>query len=387
MSRNQSIRVVGIDGKVRKEKVSQLLGYHGLERNEIETATAGDIIALAGIARPHISETLCHPDAPEALPMLTVDEPTISVMFETNNSPFAGQDGKFVTSRQIRDRLQRETLHNVALKVEDTEDPERFRVSGRGELHLSILLETMRREGFEMGVARPQVIFKEIDGVRHEPFERMTVDIEDKDQGDVMEALGVRGGQLSNMTPDGKGRVRLDYTITSRGLIGFQTQFRTLTSGTGLMYHVFEEYRPALSQAVAQRQVGALVSNAQGKALAFAIFNLQERGRMFIKHGDEIYEGQIVGQNSRDNDLPVNPLKGKQLNNIRASGRDEKIILSPPVVFSLEQALEFIDDDELVEITPNFIRLRKRFLKEHERKRATREKKAQSKGSEELGSN
>ncbi len=386
VSRNQSLRVVGIDGSVRREKVSQLLGYHGLERNEVETASAGDIIALAGIARPHISETLCHPDAPEGLPMLTVDEPTISVMFETNNSPFAGKDGKFVTSRQIRDRLKRETLHNVALKVEDTEDPERFRVSGRGELHLSILLETMRREGFEMAVARPQVIFKEIDGVRYEPFERMTVDIEDKDQGDVMEALGVRGGQLSNMTPDGKGRVRLDYTITSRGLIGFQTLFRTLTSGTGLMYHVFEAYRPALPQAVAQRQVGALVSNAQGKVLAFALFNLQERGRMFVKHGDEIYEGQIVGQNSRDNDLPVNPLKGKQLNNIRASGRDEKIILTPPIVFSLEQALEFIDDDELVEITPNFIRLRKRFLKEHERKRATRERKAQSKASEELRS-
>ncbi len=383
VSRNQGIRVVGVDGSVRKEKVAQLLGFEGLERVEVESASAGDIILLAGIARPHISETLCHPDGVEALPMLAVDEPTISVNFETNNSPFAGRDGKFVTSRQIRERLQRETLHNVALRVEDTEDPERFRVSGRGELHLSILLETMRREGYEMGVSRPQVIFKEVDGVRLEPFERMTVDIEDKDQGDVMEALGERGGQLVNMVPDGKGRVRLDYKITSRGLIGFQTLFRTLTSGNGLMYHVFDEYRPALSQAVAQRQAGALVSTAQGKVLAFALFNLQERGRMFVKHGDEVYEGQIVGQNSRDNDLPVNPLKGKQLTNVRASGRDEKIILTPPVEFSLEQALEFIDDDELVEITPNFIRLRKRFLKEHERKRATREKKAQAKASEE----
>ncbi|MFK8031020.1 MAG: translational GTPase TypA [Gammaproteobacteria bacterium] len=384
ISRTQGVSVVGTDGKVRKEKISKLLGFHGLNRVEVETASAGDIIALAGIPKPFISETICQMDTPEALPMLAVDEPTISVMFETNNSPFAGRDGKFVTSRQIRDRLQRETLHNVALRVEDTDDPERFRVSGRGELHLSILLETMRREGFEMAVSRPQVIFKEVDGVRYEPFERMTVDIEDKDQGAVMEALGERGGQLADMLPDGKGRVRLDYSITSRGLIGFQTLFRTLTSGNGLMYHVFDEYRPALPQDVAQRLVGALVSNAQGKALAFAIFNLQERGRMFIKHGDEIYEGQIVGQNSRDNDLPVNPLKGKQLNNIRASGRDEKIILVPPIEFTLEQALEFIDDDELVEITPNFIRLRKRHLKEHERKRATREKKARSKAAEEL---
>ncbi|MEM7082358.1 MAG: translational GTPase TypA [Pseudomonadota bacterium] len=382
VARNQSIRVVDTDGQVRREKISQILGFNGLQRVEVENASAGDIVALAGIARPHISETLCHPDAPEALPMLAVDEPTISVMFETNNSPFAGRDGKFVTSRQIRDRLLRETLHNVALRVEDTDDPERFRVSGRGELHLSILLETMRREGFEMAVSRPEVIFKEIDGVRHEPFERMTVDIEDSDQGAVMEALGERGGQLMDMMPDGKGRVRLDYTITSRGLIGFQTLFRTLTSGNGLMYHVFDEYRPALTQAVAQRQAGALVSNAQGKVLAFALFNLQERGRMFVKPGDEVYEGQVVGQNSRDNDLPVNPLKGKQLTNIRAAGRDEKIILTPPVLFSLEQALEFIDDDELVEITPNYIRIRKRFLKEHERKRASREKKALSKAAE-----
>ena len=378
IKRNDPVIVVGIDGKTRRERISQILGFEGLERIEVPSASAGTIVALAGIERPLISDTLCHPEAVEAMAALTVDEPTISVMFETNNSPFAGREGKFVTSRQIRDRLLRETLHNVALRVEDTEDPERFRVSGRGELHLSILLETMRREGYEMGVSRPQVIFREVDGVRHEPFERLTVDIEESNQGAVMEALGERGGQLSDMTPDGKGRVRLDYKIPSRGLIGFQTLFRTLTSGTGLMYHVFDEYLPALSQAVAQRQNGVLVSTATGKALAFALFNLQERGRLFSSHADEVYEGQIVGQNSRDNDLPVNPLKGKQLNNIRAAGRDEKIVLSPPIKFTLEQALEFIDDDELVEITPKSIRLRKRFLKEHERKRAKRVKKTSS---------
>ncbi|NNF16959.1 MAG: translational GTPase TypA [Gammaproteobacteria bacterium] len=374
--RNDTVAVVGIDGSTRREKISQILGFEGLERVEIQSAAAGDIVALAGIERPRISDTLCHPDAAEALPGLTVDEPTISMVFETNSSPFAGLEGKFVTSRQIRERLMRETLHNVALRVADTDDPEKFRVSGRGELHLSILLETMRREGYELAVSRPRVIFREIDGVRQEPYELLAVDIEERDQGAVMEALGERGGKLSNMTPDGNGRTRLDYKIPSRGLIGFQTHFRTLTSGNGMLYHVFDEYREALSQPVAQRQAGVLISTARGKALAYALFNLQERGRLFIRHADEVYEGQIVGQHNRDNDLPVNPLKGKQLTNVRASGRDEKIVLTPAIEFSLEQALEFIDDDELVEITPQHIRLRKRFLKEHERKRASRQKAA-----------
>ena len=372
IKRNQAITVVDRAGRRRNEKIGQLFGFLGLDRVEIDTAQAGDIIAVAGISHPEISDTLCDQAHPEALPALTVDEPTISMGFEANTSPFVGRDGKFVTSRQLRERLMREAMHNVALRVEDTENAERFTVSGRGELHLAILLETMRREGYEVAVSRPQVVYREVNGERQEPFEMLTVDMEDSGQGAVMEALGTRGGDLENMMPDGKGRVRLDYVIPSRGLIGFQTEFRTLTSGTGLMHHVFDHYGPVRNRGIASRTNGVLVSNGKGKALAYALFALQERGKMFVSPGDELYEGQIVGLHSRDNDLVVNPLKGKQLNNIRAAGKDEALILTPPVTFSLEQAMEFIEDGELVEITPNFIRLRKRHLKETDRKRESR---------------
>ena len=350
----------------------QILGFLGLERIEVPEAQAGDIIAFTGIEELFISDTLCDPKVVESLPPLMVDEPTVSMTFQVNNSPFAGRDGKYVTSRQIRERLQRELLHNVALRVADTEDPDKFRVSGRGELHLGILIENMRREGYELGVSRPEVIIKEVDGEKQEPFEQLTVDVEEQHQGTVMEKLGTRGGDLQNMVPDGKGRVRLDFVIPSRGLIGFRTEFLTSTQGTGLLYNVFDHYGPMKKSSYGQRINGVLIANGMGKALGYALFNLQERGRLFIGPGEEVYEGMIIGIHSRDNDLVVNPLKAKQLTNIRAAGTDENILLTPPIQMSLEQALEFIDDDELVEVTPNFIRLRKKQLLEHERKRASR---------------
>ncbi|MGH8282953.1 MAG: translational GTPase TypA [Gammaproteobacteria bacterium] len=372
ITRNSPVAVIDHEGRVRRERVLQVFGFLGLHRVEVEEAQAGDIVAFTGIPAPRISDTLCDPEHVEALPSLSVDEPTISMTFETNSSPFAGQDGKFLTSRQVRERLYREVLHNVALRVEDTEDTEKFRVSGRGELHLSILLETMRREGYEIAISRPQVIYHEVNGERHEPFEMLTVDIEERHQGGVMEALGSRGGDLADMRSDGRGRMRLDYMMPARGLIGFQTEFRTLTSGTGLMHHIFDHYGPAKITGVNQRANGAMISNGAGKTVAYGLFNLQPRGRLFIAPGEPVYEGQIVGIHARDNDLTVNPLKGKQLTNIRAAGRDENVVLTPPLKFTLEQAMEFIEDDELVEITPHNIRLRKRYLKEHERKKAAR---------------
>jgi len=369
---NMPVTVVDRRGKQRNARVGQVFGFHGLERIEVPEAQAGDIIAFTGIDRLGISDTLCDPAAVEAMPPLTVDEPTVSMTFQVNNSPFAGKDGKYVTSRNIHERLQRELIHNVALRVEDTGDPDKFRVSGRGELHLAILIETMRREGFELGVSRPEVILREIDGEQQEPYEQVTVDIEDSHQGTIMEKLGERGGELNNMMPDGKGRVRLDYIIPSRGLIGFRTEFLTGTQGTGLIYSIFSHYGPMKPGEYGQRINGVLIANGAGKALGYALFNLQERGRLFIGHGDEVYEGMIIGIHSRNNDLVVNPLKGKQLTNIRAAGSDENILLTPPIRMSLEQALEFIDDDELVEVTPHHIRLRKKQLLEHERKRAAR---------------
>ncbi len=373
---NSPITVVDNEGKTRNGRIGKMFGFKGIERIEIMEANAGDIVAVTGMDELFISETLCDRDAVEALPALTVDEPTVTMTFQVNTSPFAGQEGKYLTSRQIRDRLQKELLHNVALRVADTEDPEKFKVSGRGELHLSVLIENMRREGFELAVSRPEVIYKEVDGETHEPYESVTIDIDDEHQGTIMQALQERGGDLENMTPDGKGRVRLDFLIPSRGLIGFQTEFMTMTSGSGLMYHVFDRYAPRKNKSFGQRKNGVLISNGTGKALGFAIFNLQERGKMMINATQQVYEGQVVGIHSRDNDLTVNPLKGKQLTNVRASGTDEALRLVPPIKHTLESALEFIDDDELVEITPENIRIRKRFLLEHERKRASRESKA-----------
>ncbi|HJS22499.1 MAG TPA: translational GTPase TypA [Steroidobacteraceae bacterium] len=372
LRRAAAVTVVDRTGQERSERIGQILGFMGLERVEVESAEAGDIVAFAGIAEPKISDTLCDPQRVEALPQLTVDEPTISMTFEVNTSPFFGREGRFVTSRQLRERLEREALHNVALRVEPTEDPDKLIVYGRGELHLGVLLENMRREGYEIAVSKPRVVIKEVDGVSCEPQELLTVDIEDAAQGAVMTALGERGAQLRAMQPDGRGRVRLDYLIPSRGLIGFQTEFRTLTSGTGLLHHVFDHYGPLVERELGARVNGVLISNAQGTTLAYALFNLQERGRLCVGPGEQVYEGQIVGIHSRDNDLTVNPLKAKKLTNIRAAGSDEKILLTPPVRFSLEQAMEFIADDELVEITPAAIRLRKRALKEQERKRSER---------------
>ena len=369
---NTQVVVVGRDGKQRNARILQVFGFKGLERIEVPDADAGDIIAFTGIDPLEISDTVCSPDAVDGLPPLSVDEPTVSMTFQVNNSPFAGRDGKFVTSRQIRERLQRELLHNVALRVEDTEDPDKFKVSGRGELHLSILIENMRREGYEIGVSRPEVIVKEIDGELCEPYEFVTIEVEEEHQGTIMEKIGERKGDLQNMVPDGQGRVRLEYNMPSRGLIGFQTEFLTATSGTGLIYHVFDRYGPMKKGDIGQRQNGVLISNVAGKGVAFGLFNLQERGRLFVEHGTEIYEGMIVGIHSRDNDLVVNPTKAKQLTNMRASGSDEAIILTPPIRLSLEQALEFIDDDELVEVTPKVIRIRKKLLLEHERKKASR---------------
>jgi GTP-binding protein len=369
---NTAVAIVGSDAIKRQGRILQILKFHGLERVEFSEASAGDIIAFTGVAPLFISDTLCDPNQVEALPALSVDEPTVSMTFQVNNSPFSGKEGKYLTSRQIRERLQRELLHNVALRVEDTEDPDKFLVSGRGELHLSILIETMRREKYELGVSRPQVIMKEIDGQLCEPYEQLTVDIEAGNQGAVMERLGERKGELLNMLPDGKGRVRLDFVIPARGLIGFRTEFMTATSGTGLIYHVFDKYAPVKAGIIGARKNGVMVANGQGKALGYALFNLQDRGRMFISPSDEVYEGMIVGIHLRDNDLVVNPLKAKQLTNVRASGSDENIILTPPIRFSLEQALEFINDDELVEVTPSAIRLRKKTLSESDRKKANR---------------
>jgi GTP-binding protein len=369
---NTPVAIIDRDGNKRNARLLQIFGFLGLERVEVAQATAGDIIAFTGIDQLDISDTLCDPTNVEALPAMSVDEPTVSMTFMVNNSPFAGKDGKFLTSRQIRERLDRELKHNVALRVENTDDPDKFIVSGRGELHLSILIENMRREGYELGVSRPEVIVKDIDGEPHEPYEQLTVDVEDEHQGTVMEKLGMRGGGLKDMVPDGKGRVRLDYIIPSRGLIGFRTEFLTATQGTGLLYNVFDHYGPLKKGDFGQRINGVLIANSNGKALGYALYNLQERGRLFIGHGEEVYEGMIIGIHSRDNDLVVNALKAKQLTNIRAAGSDENIILTPPIRMSLEQALEFIDDDELVEVTPKHIRLRKKLLLEHERKRASR---------------
>jgi len=372
---NQQVVVLKADGDSHKAKIGLVYGYMGLERREVDKATAGDIIAITGIEGPNVSDTLCDPLNVEGLPALTVDEPTVSMTFQVNASPFAGKEGKYLTSRQLKDRLEQELIHNVALRVEEGTDPEKFKVSGRGELHLSVLLETMRREGFELAVSRPEVIFREIDGEVCEPYEQLTVDVEDQNQGAIMEALGTRKGELKNMSPDGKGRVRLDYIIPSRGLIGFQTEFMTSTSGTGLMYHVFDHYGPAQKGGIAPRINGVMISNGTGKVLGYALQSLQERGKLFVSPGVDVYEGQIVGLHSRDNDLTVNPLKAKQLTNVRASGKDDALMLTPPVRFSLEQALEFIEDDELVELTPTAIRIRKKHLKEHERKTASRQAK------------
>ncbi len=368
----QNLACVDRDGNRRSVRLLQVLGFMGLERVEVPEASAGDIIAFTGIDGINISDTLCDPNAVEALPALTVDEPTVSMTFQVNTSPFVGREGKYVTSRQLRDRLMRELVHNVALRVEDTEDPEKFRVSGRGELHLGILIENMRREGYELGVSRPEVITREVDGRLEEPFEQLTVDVEEDYQGAVMQRLGERGGELTDMLPDGRGRVRLDYIIPARGLIGFRTEFLTATSGTGLMYHVFDHYGPVKPADYGQRVNGVLIAMAKGKALAYALFNLQDRGKLFIGPGEEVYEGMVVGLHSRDNDLVVNPMKAKQLTNVRAAGSDENIILTPPQRLTLEQALEFIDDDELVEVTPGAIRIRKKHLLEHERKRAAK---------------
>lgn len=366
------VKIIDKDGNVRSGRLLQLLGFKGLERVEIEEARAGDIIAVTGIDQLNISDTICDPNVVEALPALTVDEPTISMTFQVNDSPFAGQEGKFVTSRKIGERLQTELLHNVALRVENTEDPDKFRVSGRGELHLSILIETMRREGYEMAICKPEVIMREEDGELKEPYERLTVDVEEAHQGTVMEKLGERRGDLQNMVPDGKGRVRLDYNIPTRGLIGFHTEFLSSTSGTGLMYHVFDHYGPAVRARIGKRASGVLIANCNGIARGFALFNLQDRGRLFVEPQTNCYEGMIVGIHSRDNDLVVNVTKEKQLTNMRASGTDENIVLTPAIKYSLEEALEFIDNDELVEVTPLTIRIRKKELNETARKRTAR---------------
>ncbi len=364
--------VVDSDGAQRSAKILSVMGHLGLERSEVKEGVAGDIVSICGIADLKISATICAPDTPEALPPLLVDEPTVSMTFQVNDSPFSGLDGKYVTSRNIKDRLEHELIHDVALRVEPGASSDRFIVSGRGELHLSVLIEKMRREGYEMGVSRPEVIVREVDGVKQEPFEILVVDCEDEHQGGVMEALGARKAELTNLRPDGKGRVRLDFTIPSRGLIGFRSQFLTLTSGSGIMNHIFDNYGPMLAGEFGVRQNGVLVSMLPGKVLGFALFNLQERGNLVVEANVQVYEGQIIGIHKRGNDLAVNPTKGKQLTNMRAAGTDENIVLTPPILFSLEQALEFVNEDELVEVTPKFIRLRKRLLKEVDRKRAGR---------------
>jgi GTP-binding protein len=366
------------DAPTRNAQIAHLFGFNGLERIPVEEAGAGDIVVFSGIDELQISDTICDRDAAEALPALKVDEPTISMTFQVNKSPFAGREGKYLTSRQIKERLETELKHNVALRVEQLDDPDKFRVSGRGELHLSVLIETMRREGFELAVSRPTVIEREIDGVICEPWEMVTLDFDENHQGAVMTRMADRKGELVDMMPDGKGRIRIEYRIPARGLIGFRTQYLTVTAGTGLLYSVFDEYAPKVKGEIGQRNNGVLVSNVSGKALAYALFNLQERGSLFIGHGVEVYEGMIVGIHSRSNDLPVNPTKAKQLTNIRAAGTDENIQLTPPLNYSLEQALEFIDDDELVEITPASIRLRKKLLAEGERRRDERNRKKEA---------
>jgi GTP-binding protein len=373
LRRNQPVAVVARDGSVAQARINQVFGFRGLERVEVPQAEAGDIVAFSGIERPCISDTLCDPSRPDPMPPLTVDEPTISMTFEANTSPFAGREGAFVTSRQLAERLEREAIHNVALRVEPTEEPEKFRVSGRGELHLAVLIETMRREGYELAVSRPRVILKEIDGVVQEPFERLLADIDTDHQGAVMEALGARGARLQDMRPEGTDRVRLDYVIPSRGLIGFQSEFRSLTSGSGILHHMFDHYGPSQGRGPQQRQNGVLVANGQGKALGYALFNLQERGRLMIGPGDEIYEGQIVGIHARSGDLTVNPMKGKQLTNVRAAGKDDNVLLTPAQRLTLEQGMTFLGDDELMEVTPAAIRFRKRHLRDADRRRQSRQ--------------
>jgi len=372
VKKNMQTILIAPDGSKRNVKIVQLLGFNGLDRHEVSSANAGDIVGIVGIDKIALSDTICDPLKVEALPPLSVDEPTVSMAFRVNDSPFAGLDGKYITSRNIRERLDKELIYNVALRVENTEDSSEFLVSGRGELHLSILIETMRREGFELSVGRPQVILKEIDEVTCEPFENLTVDVESIHQGTVMEKLGERKAELTNMTPDGKGRVKLDFIIPARGLIGFRTEFLTATTGTGLMYSTFDSYRPQKDGKIGQRTNGSLISMNQGKSVAYAIFNLQKSGKFFLGHGEDIYEGMVVGINTRGKDLVINVMKGKQLTNVRASGTDEAVTLTPPITLDLEQALEFIDDDELVEVTPHKIRIRKRLLTENERKRAKR---------------
>jgi len=368
---NMAVKIIGADGQVRSGRILQVLSFVGLERVEAESAEAGNIVAITGIDPLSISDTICDPNAVEALPAMTVDEPTISMMFQANSSPFSGKEGKYVTSRNIWDRLQQELKHNVALRVEQVEG-DKYKVSGRGELHLSVLIETMRREGYELAVGRPEVIIHEENGVKQEPYEELTVDIEIEHQGSVMEALGKRKADLKDMVQDGKGRVRLDYIIPARGLIGFRTEFLTMTSGTGLLYNVFDHYGPLVKDSIGQRNNGVMISNSMGKAVAYSLCPLQERGKLLVGNNDEVYEGMIVGIHSRDNDLVVNPIKPKPLTNVRASGTDDALTLSPHIKYTLEQALEFIDDDELVEVTPLSIRIRKKLLKEHERKSANR---------------
>jgi GTP-binding protein len=369
---NMQVIVVDREGKERKGKILQVKNHLGLERVDVQEATAGEIVCITGIDKLNISDTLCDPEHVEAMPPLTVDQPTISMTFQVNDSPFAGREGKFVTTRNIKERLERELIHNVALRVAQGESPDKYKVSGRGELHLSVLIETMRREGFELAVSRPEVIMKEIDGVLSEPFETLVIDCNEEHQGSVIEELGLRRAEMQDMLPDGKGRVRLTFEIPTRGLIGFRSQFLSLTSGTGMMNHVFDHYGPAKAGDLAKRKNGVLVSMVTGKALGYSLWALQERGRLFIDPNVEVYEGMIIGLHSRDNDLVVNPIKGKQLTNVRASGTDENIVLTPPVKHSLEQAMEFIDEDELVEITPANIRIRKKHLTESDRKRASR---------------
>ncbi|WP_240087982.1 ribosome-dependent GTPase TypA [Proteus mirabilis] len=371
---NQQVTIIDSEGNTRNGKVGKVLGHLGLERIDVDVAEAGDIIAITGLGELNISDTICEVGAVEALPALAVDEPTVSMYFCVNTSPFCGREGKFVTSRQILDRLKKELVHNVALRVEETEDPDAFRVSGRGELHLSVLIENMRREGYELAVSRPKVIFREIDGRKQEPFEQVTIDIEEQHQGDVMQAMGERKGEMRDMQPDGKGRVRLDYIIPSRGLIGFRTEFMTMTSGTGLLYATFSHYDDVRPGEIGRRNNGVMISNGQGKAVAYALYSLQDRGKLFVTHGVEVYEGQVIGIHTRSNDLTVNCLTGKKLTNMRASGTDEATTLTPHIKQTLEQALEFIDDDELVEVTPQSIRLRKRHLSENDRRRAYRSK-------------
>lgn len=366
---NTPVTIVDKEGNKRNGRILQIMGYHGLDRIEVPMAQAGDIVCITGIDALNISDTICDPQNVEALPPLSVDEPTVSMTFQVNNSPFAGKEGKFVTSRNIRERLERELIHNVALRVEDTDSPDKFKVSGRGELHLSVLIENMRREGFELGVSRPEVIVREIEGEKQEPFENVIFDVEEQHQGAVMEQMGYRKGELTNMEVDGKGRIRIEAVVPSRGLIGFRSEFLTITSGTGIMTSSFSHYGRVKTGDVAKRQNGVLISMVNGTVLGYALFNLQERGRMFVSPQTEVYEGMIVGQNSRSDDMVVNPTKAKQLTNVRASGTDDAIILTPPIIFTLEQALEFIEDDELVEVTPKSIRLRKKYLTENERKR------------------